>query len=134
MYKRGQVNVIFFDLSKAFDIVEQNVLLSKLSRYGACGSVHHWLKNYLSRREYLVPTKGKRSRTYDVTFGVLHGSVLGRFSIFVNEVSKVAINSSVLQYADNIKTFCEVRSDGDCVMLQADVCALGNWCLTNNFF
>jgi retron-type reverse transcriptase len=41
---------LFIDLKKAFDTVDHKILLRKLARYGVCGPVLSWFKDYLSGR------------------------------------------------------------------------------------
>jgi hypothetical protein len=41
---------IFCDLTKAFDCVSHDVLLSKLAIYGIGGKIKIWLKSYLENR------------------------------------------------------------------------------------
>ena len=51
---------IFIDLSKAFDTVNHNILLEKLTNYGIENSNLAWFKNYLSnRKQYVAHTEGK---------------------------------------------------------------------------
>ena len=41
---------IFIDLSKAFDTISHNLLLTKMSLYGLRGTAHAWYNSYLSNR------------------------------------------------------------------------------------
>lgn len=131
---RGQLDVIYFDLSKAFDVVNHEILLAKLSKLDVHHSLLSLLKSYLRDRKCFVNSNGNSSATYEATTGVPQGSVLGPllFSVFVNDVSTVIRHSSFLQYADDIKMFMEVREDQDCVRLQSDVNAFEKWCTENH--
>ena len=49
--KGEPVDVIYLDLSKAFDIVPHKRLLKKLGPYGIQGEVLNWIKEWLSGRK-----------------------------------------------------------------------------------
>ena len=49
-----QVDVVFLDISKAFDRVSHDLLLHKLCNFGISGSLLNWCENYLSHREQRV--------------------------------------------------------------------------------
>ena len=45
---------VFVDLQKAFDTVDQQILLTKLNHYGIRGVSNDWFKSYFSNRNQYV--------------------------------------------------------------------------------
>jgi hypothetical protein len=56
------VGGIFCDLTKAFDSVNNNILLSKLEFYGITGGANKLIKSYLNDRHQRVLIKDKYSK------------------------------------------------------------------------
>jgi Reverse transcriptase (RNA-dependent DNA polymerase) len=125
-----QVDVIYTDISKAFDTVCHSLLIDELSSLGIHGCYLMWIKSYLENRRQRVLIGGAESREIEVSSGVPQGSHLGPilFSLFVNDVVKIFHNSRCLLYADDLKLFCPIQSTNDTLKLQSDLSNLSTWC------
>lgn len=78
-----QVDVVFSDFNKAFDVVLCSLLLHKLSHLGISSRLFGWLKQYLIVREQQVVIAGTSSSSAEVFFGMLQRSVLGPLLILI---------------------------------------------------
>ena len=75
--RQSQADVVIMDLSKAFDLVPHQRLLSKLCHYGITGKLHNWMQKFLAMRTQQVVLEGVSSSSITVTSGVPQGTVLG---------------------------------------------------------
>ena len=81
---------VFFDLEKAFDTVDHDILLSKLSALGVIENKNCWFTSYLRNREQFCHVAGQNSSSKSVTCGIPQGSCLGPlFSSFTLKISNV---------------------------------------------
>src|SRR6218665_3981818 len=65
---------VFFDLAKAFDTVNHNILLRKLENYGIRNTQLNWFSSYFEGRLQYVYCRGARSALRTILHGVPQGS------------------------------------------------------------
>ena len=96
--------MILIDLQKAFDTIDQGILLQKLYAIGFSKHTVNWFQSYLSNRSFLVNLGNNFSQSASVSCGVPQGSILGPllFLIHVNDMSQ-----AVFLYADDTCLVCQ---------------------------
>ena len=97
----------FLDLSKAFDTIHHETLLSKLENYGIRGIALEWFRSYLTGRKQFVNYNNVKSDVYDITYGVPQGSVLGPllFIIYSNDIPNSLKNCNCILFADDTTVY-----------------------------
>ena len=68
---------LYLDFKKAFDTLNHQILLDKLSLAGVGPLTCRLIQNYLSNRKQTVLLNGRRSKERSLTTGVPQGSMLG---------------------------------------------------------
>ena len=97
--------IVFVDLQKAFDTVDQQILLAKLSPYGICGASNDSFKSYLSNRSQYGAINGYESGLVALNFDVLQGSLLGPllFLLYINDLNQSIKYCKVHHFPDDTK-------------------------------
>ena len=118
-----QIDVLYLDMSKAFDKVSHAKLLHRLREFGFGGSILKWFGSYLTNRYQQTTVLGATSRPLPVTSGVPQGSILGPllFLLYENHLSNSVTNSRIAIFADDTKIFKTINSISDASALQNDL-------------
>ena len=97
-----QTDIIFLDLSKAFDKVPHYSLCNKLSYYGIRGKTLSWIRNFLINRHQRVVLDRFTSELHPVNSGVPQGTILAPllFLCYINDLPS-SIQSKIGLYADD---------------------------------
>lgn len=125
----GQVDSAYFDFQKAFDSVDNDILLSKFSAIGFTPHLLKFFASYLGDRKQYVEYAGYKSSSYYTFSGVSQGSNLGplEFIIMVNDLPEVVKEAKCLLFADDLKVFLTVADTSDCDRLQRDIDRVVLW-------
>lgn len=105
------VGALLIDLSRAFDTVPHQRLLTDLAEIGCSQLAIEWFRSYLSGRKQRVTQGDQVTQWMDVSRGVPQGSCLSPllFNIFVRDIPR-KVQSDSTQFADDI-TLSEADRD-----------------------
>ena len=94
--------IILIDLQKAFDMINHDILLKKLSIIVFSDHTVKWFQSYLSSCEFTVNLENSSSEVSSISCGMPRGPILGPllFLIYINDML-VAVKCDLFLYADD---------------------------------
>lgn len=121
-----QIDIIYFDFSKAFDTVRHDLLALKLCKLSTPYNLFRIIMKFIMNRDYYLkvnnnPTKYKISPRSSVPQGSHLGPIL--FVIFTNNIGI----DNILTYADDTKIFKIINNMDDRDLLQKNIELLNTW-------
>ena len=81
--RNNQLDAIYLDFRKVFDLINHKILLLKLKYYNFSFNMIKWLENYLSNRNFYVQIKGTKSRKFIAPIRCSTWKSSRSFTIFV---------------------------------------------------
>lgn len=135
---KKNVDCVYLDIKSAFDTVDHNLLLSKLSKMGLGPNCVDWLSSFLKNRKISVKIGDNVTESTYIGSGkgVPQGAVLSPllFNLFIADLKDIIPDNVIVkQYADDIKVYVmypknNVNAKKD---LQNFLNFFDNWCIEN---
>jgi hypothetical protein len=133
--KKHYICLLVLDLSKAFDLINHDILINKL-QYQFNFSTHtlKLFKTYLRNRKQCVNIKQNLSNILIINSGVPQGSIHGRllFNLYINDLNKFITTGKPYIYADD--TVIIIKSKQRVKLLNKIKCTLkdlSDYCINN---
>ena len=120
-------------------MLDHQILLRKLHRYGIQGEVHDWFESYLAGRSLTAkittsPNHIEKSDRFDIAYGTAKSSCLGPllFIIFVNDIHLLPLYSRIILFADDTTIF-NSHTSGKYLqyMMEHDLTMMSDWFSAN---
>lgn len=110
--KNNKIIGIFIDLKKAFDSLDNSILIKKLEYYGIRGPYNKLIESYLTNRKCITHVRDVVSSTRQIKFGVPQGSILGPllFTLYINDIKNLARDDEINLFADDTSIFCSSKN------------------------
>ena len=124
---------VYLDISKAFDTVNHDILLSKLEFYGIRKNELMWFQSYLKNREQYVEIEGEKSDNYITNIAVPQGGTLSAmlFIIFTNDITVTSDKLRFSIFADDTSLIISIDRNNYDNTLKAELNRVIDWFSAN---
>jgi len=124
------VDVVFFDLSDAFNTVPTGALLKALEKLGFGGEYLSLTRDLLTNRRQYIHFGGNRSDEFEVKKGVKQGGFQSPllFNIYLDEVTCAIIYALIFKFADDMALVKAIFTETDIEEMQCDITSVGKFC------
>lgn len=110
---RSHVDLISFDITKAFDSVWPSAVLKKFNQVGIAGKMFKYINDFLGFRSFYVTNQGVRSHTFLADLDVPQGSPLSStlfivaFQYLMDSLKSLTKQVEFSAYADDLVIYVE---------------------------
>ena len=107
------VRCLLIDFSKAFDVIEHDILLDKVARLNIPHNIFQWIVSFLQNRSQVVKSNQNISGPCCINKGVVQGSGLGPtlFSIMASDLRTISELNELCKYADDMNLLSPENTD-----------------------
>ena len=123
------IRILLVDFTKAFDLVDSNVLCEKFVKYGFPSHITAWFLSFLENRQQYVRIGSRLSSVHMTHAGTPQGTISGPhdFKLLINDLVS---DTPYIKYVDDT-TFISVSDDPLDSSLQCAADSLLDWCTDN---
>ena len=131
------VVAVYLDITRAFDTVTHQMLLTKLENAGFRGRMLDWFESHLVNRYQRVKLNNVLGKRLTVECGVPQGSIMGPlvFLIYINDLLLMNLRGSVYCFADDTALVYNGTDRGNILCaIKQDMRILAQWFITHRLF
>jgi hypothetical protein len=115
---RNHVHTVLIDYSKAFDQINPNILIQKLTALDVPAFILHWVMDFLSGRTQSVRVGEATSSPLDIWATVPQGTKMG-VVLFLIMINDLKTGCHTFKYVDDTTLYCVSNNPNDSTLQEA---------------